>query len=68
VTHNLERIRTLLAGGEREAIAGGRLDPLVQLAALEQAAEEAPKSRRWKIRDRVGERVRWYEQPEESAH
>jgi len=68
VTHNLERIRTLLAGGAREAIVGGRLDPLVQLAALEQAAEEAPKSRRWKIRGRVGERVRWYEQPEESAH
>lgn len=68
VTHNLGRIRTLLAGGEREAIAGGRLDPLVQLAALEQAAQEAPKSRRWKIRDRVGERVRWYEQPEETTH
>jgi len=31
-----------------------------------QALEEAPKSRRWKLRDRVGERRRWYELPEES--
>ena len=68
VTHNLDRIRTLLAGGEREAIAGGRLDPHAQLTALEQAAEQAPKSRRWKIRARVGERVRWYDQPEETTH
>jgi hypothetical protein len=68
VTRNLDRIRLLLADGEREAIAGGRLDPHAQLAALELAAEEAPKSRRWKIRARVGERVRWYEQPEETAH
>ena len=27
--------------------------------------EEMPKSRRWKIRDRVGDRVRWYQEPEE---
>jgi hypothetical protein len=30
------------------------------------ALEEAPKSRRWKLRDRIGERRRWYELPEES--
>jgi len=68
VTLNLERIRALLSAGERSAIAGGRLDPQAQLAALERAAEEAPKSRRWKLRARLGERVRWYEQPEETPH
>jgi hypothetical protein len=67
-TLNLERIRQLLSGGERSAIAGGRLDPVAQLAVLERAAEEAPKSRRWKLRAKVGERKRWYEQPEETAH
>ena len=68
MTLNLERIRALLNAGERPAIAGGRLDPQAQLAALERAAEEAPKSRRWKLRARLGERVRWYEQPEETPH
>jgi hypothetical protein len=27
--------------------------------------ERAPKARRWRVRARVGERVRWYEEPEE---
>ena len=32
------------------------------------AIEATPKSLRWKARARVGERVRWYEQPEETPH
>ncbi|MEA2268915.1 MAG: hypothetical protein QOC64_1525 [Solirubrobacteraceae bacterium] len=32
---------------------------------LTDAIEEAPKSRRWKLRARLGERKRWYELPEE---
>jgi hypothetical protein len=68
VTLNLDKIRDMLAAGPRPAIAGGRLDPAAQLAALAQAAEEAPKSRRWKLRARVGERKRWYENPEETPH
>ncbi|MGD0714708.1 MAG: hypothetical protein ABSB24_11055 [Gaiellaceae bacterium] len=67
MTMNLEKIRALDAGG-REATAGGRLDAEAQLAALAQAAQEAPKTRRWRIRARVGDRVRWYEEPEETAH
>ena len=27
--------------------------------------DEEPKSPRWRIRARVGERVKWYEEPEE---
>jgi hypothetical protein len=68
VTLNLERIRGVLAAGERPAIAGGRLDASAQLDALERAAEDAPKSRRWRMRSRVGERKRWYEIPEETPH
>jgi hypothetical protein len=68
VTQNLERIRGLLAAGPRGAIEGGALDPVPQLDALVQAAEDAPKSRRWRLRSRVGDRVRWYELPEEEAH
>ena len=68
ITLNLDRMRALLAAGERPAIAGGRLDPVAQIDALTQAADEAPKSRRWKLRSRIGERKRWYEQPEETPH
>jgi hypothetical protein len=35
------------------------------IRALDELLETCPKSRRWKLRARVGERVRWYELPEE---
>jgi len=34
---------------------------------LSQAMEAAPKSVRWKMRARVGEKVTWYELPEETG-
>ena len=36
-----------------------------RLAALQGRIDAAPKSRGWKLRDKVGERKRWYELPEE---
>jgi hypothetical protein len=36
-----------------------------RLQALWRRVEAEPKSRRWRLRDRVGDRVRWYEEPEE---
>ncbi|MDP9234952.1 MAG: hypothetical protein M3P01_10450 [Actinomycetota bacterium] len=36
------------------------------IAALTAALDAAPKSQRWRIRARVGERVRWYDEPEEA--
>lgn len=36
-----------------------------RLSRLRSAFEEAPKSRGWKLRARVGDRKRWYELPEE---
>lgn len=36
-----------------------------RLNALWRRIEEAPKSTRWKLRSQVGDRVRWYEEPEE---
>jgi hypothetical protein len=35
------------------------------ITALRDAIERAPKTQRWKLRARVGERTRWYEQVEE---
>ena len=38
-----------------------------RLKTLWQRVEEAPKSTKWKLRSRVGDRVRWYEEPEEQT-
>ena len=43
-------------------------DPWVQLAELGAVIDRAPKSRRWRVRARIGERVKWYEEPEETEH
>jgi len=45
-----------------------RFDPATQIAALRAAIDAAPKSGKWKLRSRVGERVAWYVQPEEVGH
>ena len=38
---------------------------LARLEALREAIEAAPKSRGWRMRARIGDRVRWYDLPEE---
>ena len=43
-------------------------DPKAQIAALRTAIDDAPKSTRWKLRARVGERSSWYNEPEEMGH
>jgi hypothetical protein len=42
--------------------------PIAQAEALLAAIAAGPKSLAWRARDRVGERVRWYETPEEVRH
>ncbi|MDQ6722447.1 MAG: hypothetical protein M3003_16875 [Candidatus Dormibacteraeota bacterium] len=37
-----------------------------RLSALLKEIERAPKTSRWKLRSRVGDRVRWYDEPEEN--
>lgn len=39
-----------------------------QIESLRRAIDEAPKTRGWRMRSRIGERVRWYEVPEEVGH
>jgi hypothetical protein len=43
-------------------------DPAAQITALRTAIDDAPKSTRWKLRSRVGERQAWYNDPEEMGH
>jgi hypothetical protein len=37
-----------------------------RLSALQKQIEKTPKTSRWKLRSRVGDRVRWYDEPEEN--
>jgi hypothetical protein len=68
VTGNLAKMEELL--GERPAlIPDDRVyEPVAQAGRLLELAVEAPKSMKWKLRANVGDRVRWYELPEEVAH
>jgi hypothetical protein len=58
---NTERTRQALAAAAPDVreVAQPRLERLWQ------TIEDAPKSGRWKMRNRVGDKVRWYEEPEE---
>jgi Uncharacterised nucleotidyltransferase len=65
--HTFERNLDVLEAGlaaqplaETEHLAVAR-----RLRALREAMEQAPKTRKWKLRARIGERKRWYEEPEE---
>jgi hypothetical protein len=60
---NLQRLRDELqipelTPEEHETIRG-------RIGQIEAAIEQAPKSGKWKMRARIGDRVRWYEDPEE---
>lgn len=43
-------------------------EPGGQVAELRKAINDAPKSTRWKLRSKVGERQVWYQDPEEMGH
>jgi hypothetical protein len=47
---------------------GAARDPLAQARRLLELAESAPKGVKWRLRANVGDRVRWYELPEEVGH
>jgi hypothetical protein len=63
---NVEKLRDAidrfdLSPQDRDVI-NGRLDELWE------RIEQEPKSRKWRLRDRVGDRRQWYLQPEEVDH
>jgi hypothetical protein len=72
VTGNLDKLDEFvaaeLAPGELDFGRESRCDPRAQLAELRAAIDQAPKSARWKVRARIGERVAWYQEPEEVGH
>jgi hypothetical protein len=65
VERNTKKVAELWS---REPLPGVPHDVAAQITTLQQAIDEAPKSRAWRLRSRVGERIRWYETPEEVKH
>jgi hypothetical protein len=65
VERNLGRVAELWAA---EPVAGSRFDVARHVDGIAAAIAAAPKSIAWKARARVGERLRWYETPEEVRH
>jgi len=65
VTINLKRVHDLLAGEELNLAEAEKNLILARVHKIEQAIQEAPKSLAWQLRDKVGTRVRWYEEGEE---
>jgi hypothetical protein len=72
VTGNLDRLLTFLESdiGPSDLDTGrpNRYRPAAQVTALRAAIDAAPKSTRWRLRARIGDRVVWYEEPEEVGH
>jgi hypothetical protein len=68
VTGNLAKLPGLAAEKPQLLPAGAPFDPLAQARQLEEVAQQAPKGVKWKLRANVGDRVRWYELPEEVDH
>jgi len=67
--HTLERnLREVATYAQARRPADARFDPVVQAETLLSAIASGRKSLAWRLRGRIGERVRWYETPEEVRH
>jgi hypothetical protein len=66
--HTVERNLPRLVAFARDRLGGDQAQTVAASAArLQQAMEAAPKSLKWKMRAKVGEKVTWYELPEETS-
>jgi hypothetical protein len=68
VTGNLDKLPGLVQDKPELILPGASYDPLAQAAELADVANTVPKGMKWKLRANVGDRVRWYELPEEVGH
>jgi hypothetical protein len=68
VTGNLNKLPHLAAEHPELIPPDPPLDPIAQSQYLLQLASSTPKGVKWKLRANVGDRVRWYELPEEVDH
>ena len=72
VTGNLDKLAQYLdvelKDGDLDVGREVRFDPAPQVRELRAAIDAAPKSTRWRLRARVGDRMPWYAEPEEMDH
>jgi hypothetical protein len=69
VTQNLDTIVHLGTGEHADLVPEARqFDPMVQAKDIREFCDACPKSLRWKIRSKVGDRMQWYELPEVVEH
>ncbi len=67
--HTTERnLGTLAKQWADTPVPAAPCDVAGQIELLRRTIDEAPKTRGWRMRSRIGERVRWYEVPEEVGH
>jgi hypothetical protein len=72
ITGNLVHLNSTADGqlkpGELEFGRAPRFDAPAQVAVLRRAIDAAPKSMKWRMRSQVGDRMTWYQEPEEIGH
>jgi hypothetical protein len=68
VTGNLTKLPALAAERPELVPPDPPFDPLAQSRRLLELADAAPKGVKWRARAKVGDRMRWYELPEEVGH
>jgi hypothetical protein len=68
-TMNLDKLAQLADGEHGDLLPEARrFEPGEQARAIRVACDEVPKSMKWKLRAKVGDRMQWYELPEEVGH
>jgi hypothetical protein len=69
LTGTVEHIRDLAEARRGDLFpTGGSNDVLDSLHLIKEAADTVPKTLRWKLRARIGDRKRWYQVPDEEEH
>jgi hypothetical protein len=69
VTMNLDKVRDLATGAAASLVpSGAPHDAVHQIGQVRAAIDDAPKSLKWKLRAKIGDRKQWYLEPEEVEH
>jgi hypothetical protein len=66
---NLDKVAHFAEGEHSDLVPEARLfEPAAQARLLREHSDEVPKPMKWKLRAKVGDRVQWYQLPEEVGH
>jgi hypothetical protein len=68
-TGNLDKLVHLGSGEHSDLVPNARVyDPIDQAKHVREFCDACPKTIKWKLRAKVGDRVQWYQLPEEVGH